>query len=96
MSVANRRKQRILMNVLVLVAFLILGGLVVSQSLSGGTTNSANVSAPIVAPTNNAIVEENQKPGSDKWKSPNQDDYLKNMADEQKGRMEGTRSAADR
>ena len=96
MSVMNRRNQRILMNVLVLVAFLILGGLVISQTLSGTAMNSANNSAPVVAPTDNAIVEENQKPGTDKWKSPNQDDYLKNMVDEQKGRMESTRSAADR
>ncbi|MBX3080706.1 MAG: hypothetical protein KF716_03665 [Anaerolineae bacterium] len=93
----NRRRQRILMNVLVIVAFLILGGLVITQTLTGSSNpTSSNAVAPVIAPTNNPIVEENKKPGTDKWKSPNQNDYLKNMADEQKQRMEGTQSAADR
>jgi hypothetical protein len=94
MTILNRRKQRILMNVLVIAAFLILGGLVVTQSLTGSMNTTASI--PVVAPTNNPIVEENQKPGSDKWKSSNQDDYFQKMVDDQKGRMEGTRSAADR
>jgi hypothetical protein len=94
----NRRRQRNILNIVVIVMFLVLSGLVISQSFtqSARQPTTAPISAPVTNPVSNPIVEENNKPGTDKWQSPNHNDYLKQMADEQKKRMEGTPSASDR
>jgi hypothetical protein len=46
------------------------------------------------APTagTNPIIVENQKPGSDAWKPPNMDDYLKNLAEESKKHKDEAKS----
>lgn len=65
-----------LINLLVLLIFLVLGAIIILRV----TSTTSEVSTAIPA-TNNPIVEENKKPGSDGWKSDNFDSYLKDQAD---------------
>lgn len=56
------------------------------------TSQPSNSVAPVPTAGTNPIVVENQKPGSDAFKPPNMDEYMKNLAEESKKHKDEAKS----